>query len=332
MFSANSPFIVAEISSNHLGSHARATQMIIAAKKAGADAIKFQVYASDEICADVKIEEGPWAGWDYQALYNAGRTPWGWLKDLFTFARSIGIVPFASPFSISAVEFLETLDCPIYKIASPEIIHLPLIAACAQTGKPLIISTGMADLHEIYAADEIARQNGCTDITFLHCISSYPAFPSDFNLETMVRLKNHQFHVGLSDHSLDNTAAICATALGAIVIEKHFTLSRADGGSDSKFSLEPKEFYSLVMACHKAAASLGKVEFGCRDSESTSYQYRRSLWLARDVVAGATITEDDIAILRPNYGAHPCFFDIFVGKKARFDLASGTPLLGSNLE
>lgn len=328
----NSPFIIAEMSCNHLGDKHRALDIILAAKTAGADAIKFQTYTPETISANVKIESGPWKCLNYQALYNAGSTPWEWHEELFTFARSLGIVPMSSPFSESAVEFLDTLDCPIYKIASPEIIHLPLIAAAAQTGKPLIISTGMAELSEIYTADEIARAHGATDITYLHCISSYPAEPKDFNLETMVRMKNHEFHVGLSDHSLSNVAAISAVALGAIVIEKHLTLSRADGGADAKFSLEPAEFAELVKDCRAAAKAMGTVQFGCRDSEKDSYQYRRSLWLVKNVKAGQVITEDDIAILRPNYGANPSCFDIFVGMKAGQDLKAGTPLLANLLK
>lgn len=328
----NNPFIVAEIGTNHLGDYHTAIDLIVAAKTAGANAVKFQTYMPEEIAADVQIETGPWAGRSYHDLYKEGRTPWDWHRELFAFARNIGIVPFSSPFSESAVEFLEKLDCPIYKIASPEIIHLPLIAAAAQTGKPLIISTGMAELSEIYAADEIARYHGATDITFLHCISSYPANPADFNLETLTRLKHHNFHVGLSDHSLDSTAAIAAVALGAIVIEKHFTLSRADGGPDAKFSLEPAEFKAMVRACRSAAKAMGKVHFGCRDSEKDSYQYRRSVWLVKDVRKGQTITEDHLAILRPNYGAHPQCFDIFVGMKARKSMAAGTPMFMNYLE
>lgn len=328
----NSPFIVAEISSNHLGDKHRAMDMVMAAKIAGADAVKFQVYDPKEIAANTRIQSGPWEGMNYRMLYRENNTPWEWLPELFTFARSIGIVPFASPFSESAVEFLETIDCPIYKIASPEIIHLPLIAAAAQTGKPLIISTGMAELSEIYTADEIARAHGATDITYLHCISSYPADPEDFNLETMSMLKKHNFHVGLSDHSLSSIAAITAVALGAIVIEKHFTLSRADGGSDAKFSLEPAEFAAMVKDCRATAKALGTVQFGCRKSEETSYQYRRSLWLKKNVKEGEIVTEDHIAILRPNYGANPACFDIFVGMKARHDMKAGTPLLECDLK
>lgn len=328
----NSPFIVAEISSNHLGDYGRAIDLVVAAKNAGADAVKFQVYTPQEIAANVRIQSGPWEGMNYRALYREGETPREWLPDLFALARSIGIVPFASPFSESAVEFLETLDCPIYKIASPEIIHYPLIAACAQTRRPLIISTGMASLAEIYNADDVARAHGATDITYLHCISSYPANPEDFNLETMHMLRKHNLHIGLSDHSLSSIAAIASVALGAIVIEKHFTLSRTDGGSDAKFSLEPDEFEAMVRDCRAAAKALGTVQFGCRKSEETSYQYRRSLWLAKNVKEGQVIREEDIAILRPNYGASPAHFDIFVGMKARHDMKAGTPLLGVDLQ
>lgn len=328
----NSPFIVAEIGTNHNGDYNNVLDLIIAAKAAGADAVKFQTYEPAGIAADVAIPSGPWAGRSYHDLYSEGRMSWDWHKAAFEFARSIGIVPFSSPFSEDAVEFLEKLDCPIYKIASPEIVHLPLIAAAAQTGKPLIISTGMATLDEIYKAEDIARHHGATDITFLHCISSYPANPEDFNLETMVRLKHHNFHVGLSDHSLDSTAAIAAVALGAIVIEKHFTLSRADGGPDAKFSLEPAEFAAMVTACRTAAKAMGSVQFGCRESEKDSYQYRRSLWLVKDIKKGQRVTEEHLAILRPNYGANPMCFDIFVGMKARHDLPAGTPMFINYLE
>jgi N-acetylneuraminate synthase len=328
----NNPFIVAEISSNHLGDLHRAMDLILAAKNAGADAVKFQTYELDGIAADVMIESGPWAGQSYRGLYAEGRTSWDWHRKLFEFARNIGIVPFASPFSVEAVEFLEKLDCPIYKIDSPEIVHYPLIAAAAQTGRPLIISTGMATLGEIYEADDIARANGATDITFLHCLSSYPADPADFNLQTMVRLKHYNFHIGLSDHSLDNTAAIAAVALGAIVIEKHLTLSRADGGSDAKFSLEPDEFAAMVQACRAAAKAMGTVQFGCRESEKTSFQYRRSIWVVKDVKEGQVITADDIAVLRPNYGVAPCYWDKIVGSTAKYDLAANSPMLLEYLE
>lgn len=326
------PFIVAEISSNHLGDKHRALDLIMAAKTAGADAVKFQVYEPSELAANVIIQSGPWQGRNYQGLYSDGHLPKDWLAELFTFARSIGIVPFASPFSEAAVDTLESIDCPIYKIASPEIVHHRLIAYAARTGKPLIISTGMAELDEIFRVDEIARSNGATDITYLHCISAYPAKAEDFNLATMAKLRDYGFHVGLSDHSYSCVAAVAAVAMGAIVVEKHFTMSVNDGGSDAAFSLDPHEFSEMVHAVRASAKTVGTVKFGCREAEQDSYQYRRSLWVARDVQAGQVITGDDIAILRPNYGAHPANFDIFVGMKARSDLKAGTPLFGNELE
>lgn len=319
-------FIVAEISSNHLGDYHKAADMILAAVAAGADAVKFQLYKPSDIAANEVIKSGPWAGQSYRTLYARGMTPWGWFPDLFKLARSVGLVPFASPFSEAGVEYLEKLDCPIYKIASPEIVHLPLIRAAAATKKPLIISTGMATLDEIYAAEDAARKAGAVDITFLHCISAYPAFPADFNLATMVRLHHHCFNVGLSDHSRDNTAAIAAVALGATVIEKHFTLSHDNRGPDAAFSLDPSEFAAMVKACRDAYSSIGQVEFGCRLGEVDSFQYRRSLWLKSDIAEGEVVKAEDIAILRPNYGADPKCFDIFVGMQAARDLKAGTPL------
>lgn len=326
------PFIIAEISCNHLGDKHRAIDLVVAAKTAGADAVKFQLYTPEEIAADVRIESGPWAGQSYRDLYTEGQTPAEWFPELFELARHIGIVPFASPFSEDAVDFLETLDCPIYKIASPEITHHKLIEACARTGKPLIISTGMAELDEILRVDEIARTAGATDITYLHCISAYPARAEDFNLATMVELRDYGLHVGLSDHSTDNLASVCAVTLGAIVIEKHFTIEPVGNGPDVKFSILPDEFRGLVNHCRDAAKVVGTVQFGCREAEKTSYQYRRSIWTVRGIKAGQTITADDIAILRPNYGAHPANFDIFVGMKARTDIPAGTPLNGNYLK
>ena len=326
------PFIVAEISSNHMGDKHKAIDLIMAAKTAGADAVKFQLYRPEEIAADVEIHSGPWKGRRYRDLYTEGQTPADWMPELFEFARSIGIVPFASPFSELAVDQLEMWDCPIYKIASPEITHHRLIAHAARTGKPLIISTGMAELDEIFRVDEIARANGATDITYLHCISAYPAESKDFNLATMVRLRDNAFNVGLSDHSLSSMAAVCAVALGAIIVEKHFTLEDHGEGLDDKFSIGPHEFAEMAYLCRAAAKAVGEVKFGCREAEKDSFQYRRSIWVVRDVKAGQVITDADIAILRPNYGAHPANFDTFVGMTARFDLKANTPLFGNDLK
>lgn len=319
-------FIVAEISSNHMGDYQNAANMIVAAKAAGADAVKFQLYKPAEIAADEVIVSGPWKGQNYRTLYARGMTPWGWFPHLFKLAKDIGITMFVSPFSEEGVVYLEKLDCPIYKIASPEINHVPLIKACAATGKPLIISTGMATLAEIHMAEATARQAGAKDITFLHCISAYPAFPADFNLATLLRLHHFCFNVGLSDHSRDSTAAIAAVAMGACVIEKHFTLSHDNKGPDAAFSLDPDEFAAMVKACRDAYSAVGEVTFGPRRSEAESFQYRRSLWLKNDIKANEVVKAEDIAILRPNYGADPKCFDIFVGMKAARDLKAGTPL------
>ena len=322
----NDPFIVAEISANHLGSFDNAVQLVRCAKEAGADAVKLQTYTPDEIAANMPITTGPWSGIWYHDLYTQAMTPWEWHEPLFDLIRSLGMVPFSSPFSERAVEMLESIGCPIYKIASPEICYHQLIAAAADTGKPLIISTGMATLAEIYNADSVATCHGAIDTTFLHCISAYPARAKDFNLATMVRMAHHNFKVGLSDHSLDSTAAAAAVALGATVIEKHLCLSRSAGGPDAKFSLEPLEFAAMVEACRHTKEAMGEVVFGCRDSEASSYKHRRSIWLVKDIKKGEIITEDHLAILRPNYGLPPAAWEDVVGKTARVDISLQTPL------
>lgn len=319
------PFIVAEISANHIQSYDRAERLVYAAKTAGADAVKFQTYLADDMAADVMIEKGPWAGQSYRELYRKAYMPWGWHKPLFELAQRLGMVAFSAPFSVQAVCFLRSLDCPMYKIASPEIMHYELIGKTARTGKPLIISTGMASLQEIYWASEVADTNGCKDLTFMHCISSYPAKAEDFNLNTMSRLMSHNFKVGLSDHSLDNTAVIAAVALGATMIEKHLCLRRADGGPDAKFSLEPHEFASMVRASRQTAAAMGDVLFGCRPAEENSYQYRRSIWVTAPVKKGEVFSAANTAVLRPNYGIEPNHFGMILGKPAKVDIPANTP-------
>lgn len=331
MFS-NKPFIIAEISGNHLGSYDNAIKLVHAAKAAGADAVKFQTYTPEEIAMDVPITTGPWAGQSYHQLYAGAMTPWEWHKSLFQLTRNLEMVPLSSPFSVEAVERLESIDCPIYKIASPEINHYQLIAAAAETGKPLIISTGMASLAEIYYADDMAAVHGCNDVTFLHCISAYPAKTSDFNLATMTRLGHHNFGVGLSDHSLSNTAAIAAVALGASVIEKHLCLRRSFGGPDAAFSLEPHEFAAMVHACRDTYAAIGEPMFGCRDSEKSSYRHRRSIWVVADIKKGQVIKEHHLAILRPYDGVDPHAWDSIVGRRAGVAIPSGTPMSMSLLK
>lgn len=323
----NSPFIVAEIGANHGGSYQAAEQLVYVARDAGADAVKFQTYTPEGIAADVPIFSGPWSGRSYHDLYREAMTPWEWHEPLFELARRLGLIPFSSPFSVEDVERLESIKCPIYKIASPEIVHHDLIAAAARTHKPMIISTGMAELHEIYDAADVAERNGCKDLTFLHCISAYPAKSENFNLATMVRLSHHNFKVGLSDHSRNVTAAAAAVALGATVIEKHLCLDHGADTPDSKFSLTGGGFAELVRVCRETHAALGEVRFGCRPSEEDSFQYRRSLWLVKDIKEGEIITPEHLAVLRPNYGAKPCQWGNIVWKRAVTDMTAGTPIV-----
>lgn len=323
----NAPMIVAEMGASHLGSIDTAFGIVNAAAAAGADAIKFQTYEPDTICIDGLITGGPWDGRRYRELYAEGFMPWAWQPRLFEYARSIGLIPFSAPFSEDAVQFLdEECDCPIYKIASPEIVHYPLIAKAAKTGKPMIMSTGMASPIEIQRAVDTAKQNGCTDITLLHCISAYPAKPEDMNLKTLDTLRNYNCKIGLSDHSRSLVPAVVAIAYGAEVIEKHIALSRSLGGIDAKFCLEPAEFKNLVDACKQAAVSIGDKILGLRESEKTSANYRRSLWVVRRVACGARITEKDIAVLRPADGLHPVHLRNIIGKKASSTIMPGTPL------
>lgn len=323
----NKPFIVAELGANHMGDYRRMVEMIDAAKAAGADAVKFQTYTPEEMTLPgIVIPSGPWAGVQYHNLYSAGSTPRIWHDTLFSHARGLGLTPFSTPFSPDAVDFLETLDCPIYKIASPELTYLPLIAAAARTGKPLIISTGMGNMSEILTAYRVAMDNGAASVTFLHCLSAYPADPVDFHLNTIRCLQSEGFDVGLSDHSLGYVADVVATALGVTVIEKHFTLCRADGGLDSKFSLEPQEFREMVWACRMAHASLGTAKLGVRPSEADSVQYRRSIWITKDVKKGEILTPANMAILRPNYGLPPEDWNNIISKPVNKDLKAGTPM------
>jgi len=319
-------FIVAEIGANHMQCYDEAERLVRIAKDCGADAVKFQTYMPGEIAVDVPIVGGPWDGRSYHELYEEGSMPWEWHRPLFKLAREIGIVPFSSSFSVEAVHRLESIDCPIYKIASPEIGHHHLIAAAAATGKPLIISTGMAELAEIYDAAETAWKNGCEDLTLLHCLSSYPAETEDFNMATMERLRMMNFTVGLSDHSIDNTAVIMAVTMGATVIEKHLTRNAFNGSLDSAFSLEPYEFSQMVKAVRLAEAAMGDVVFGQRMGEETSLQYRRSIWIMKGARAGEKITEAHLAVLRPNTGVKPYNWDKLIGRRFTKDVSPCTPM------
>lgn len=326
------PYIVAELSGNHNGELGRAFQLMDAAKATGADAIKIQTYTADTItidCAkkDFTIEGGPWSGYTLHALYKEAHTPWEWHEALFAHGRNLGLPVFSSPFDSTAIAFLQRLDAPAYKIASFEAIDTPLIAEAARTGKPLIISTGMADLGEIQDAVEAARAAGCHSIALLHCISAYPAPAEDANLKTIPHLRD-AFGVesGLSDHTLGTAVAIAAVSLGATIVEKHMTLRRADGGPDAAFSLEPDEFKAMVEGCRTAWHALGKVNYAREESEKGSMVFRRSLYAVRDIAAGQVLTKDDVRSIRPGYGLPPKHLDAVIGRHAAKSIERGTPI------
>lgn len=327
------PYIIAELSGNHNGDINRAFQIMEAAKIAGADAIKLQTYTADTMTidhdgSDFMIEEGLWSGYKLYDLYKVAHTPWEWHPALFNKGKELGITVFSTPFDETSVDFLEELQAPLYKIASFELNHHPLIKYIAQKSKPIIMSTGMASLQEIGEAVEVAQSNGCKDLTLLHCVSTYPAAIEDCNLATMVELKK-QFpgiKIGLSDHTLGTTVAIVAVALGAEVIEKHFTLRRADGGVDSAFSLEPDELKQLCTETEKAALSIGKVNFERADSEKKNMIFRRSIYVVKDIEEGETFTKDNIRIIRPGYGAAPKHLHAFINHKATKAYKAGSRL------
>jgi len=316
--------IVGEISCNHLGHFARAVELIDAAKYAGADAVKFQTWTPDSMAFEGnKIESGAWTGRDMQELYAEAHTPWDWHKPLFEHARKLGLVPFSTPFDIGALEFLETLDCPIYKISSFEIVDLELIRACAKTGKSLIISTGMASRMEILLAVKAAE--GAASTTLLKCTSAYPARPESCNLSTLMDLKRICPSVGISDHTQGIAVPVAATMMGIDVIEKHLTLSRKEG-LDAQFSLEPHEFKQMVDACRIAKQAIGTIQYGPTPDELPSYQLRRSLYLKKDVVQGQRITKQDITTARPGLGAKPCLLPILLNRTMLKQAKAGTPL------
>ncbi len=326
------PFVIAELSANHNGSLERAFAIMESAKKAGADAVKIQTYTADTITIDhdgpgFRIEGGLWAGKTLHALYQEAHTPWEWHPALFAKGRELGLVVFSSPFDASAVDFLESLSAPAYKIASFELVDLPLIRKCAATGKPLIMSTGMADLKEIGEAVETARGAGAREIVLLHCTSGYPTPPEDSDLQTIPHLANaFGVPVGLSDHTPGIGAALAAVALGATVIEKHFTLSRADGGPDSAFSLEPAELASLCANARIAWQALGAIRYDKTQSERGNAQFRRSLYVVADMKAGEALTAKNLRSIRPGYGLAPKFFDLLLGKRVNRDVKRGTPM------
>ena len=326
------PFIIAELSANHNGSIERAFESIKAAKDAGADAVKIQTYTADTMTIDCDAEEfqikgSLWDGYSLYDLYKEAQTPYEWHKPLFDYAKKIDITIFSTPFDETAVDLLEGLDAPAYKIASFEMIDLPLVKYVAQTGKPMIISTGMANLEEIEEVVQVAKENGCQDLILLHCISSYPAPVEQSNLRTIPDL-SEKFGVlsGLSDHTMGTIVATTSVALGACLIEKHFTLSRADKGPDSKFSLEPNELKQLCQDTKSAWKSLGVAGYKLKDSEKFGHKFRRSLYAVQNIKEGEEITKDNVKSIRPGLGLKPKYYKQVLGKVAKYDIKYGTPL------
>lgn len=319
------------MSGNHNQSLKRALSIVEAAAVAGADAIKLQTYTAETMTLKgvVKIEDknSLWYGEELYSLYEKAHTPWEWHKPIFDKATELGIMAFSSPFDATAVDFLEKLNAPIYKIASFENTDHPLLKKVASTGKPVIMSTGVSKLSDIAESVEILRTNGCKDLTVLKCTSTYPASPEKTNIKTIPHLqKLFNCKVGLSDHTLGIGVAVASVALGATVIEKHFTLSRADGGVDSAFSLEPQELKALCEETKRAFLSLGEVQYGIQDVEKNSKVFKRSIYVAKDIKEGEVFTSTNIRVLRPGHGLEPKYYEKLIGTIAKNDLKRGTPL------
>lgn len=324
------PYVIAEMSANHNGVIENAFKIIEAAQSAGADAVKLQTYRPDTItldsdAEDFRIHGGLWDGRTLYDLYQQAHMPWDWHAPLFAHARKHGITIFSSPFDSTAVDLLEDLNAPAYKIASFEAVDLPLIKYVAGTGKPMIISTGMADAEEIQEAIEAAREGGCIELAVLHCVSGYPAPAADYNLRTLADMRlRFGLVTGLSDHTLDNTTAVTSVAMGASIIEKHFTLDRQGGGPDDSFSLEPAELVALCRDSKTAWAAMGQIDYGRKASEQGNAQFRRSLYFVRDLKAGDVITADAVRSVRPGYGLAPKLLAEIIGKRVLYDVAANT--------
>ena len=334
----HSPYIIAELSANHNGSIELAKKSILAAKESGADAIKIQTYEAhtmtiDSSKPDFVINGGLWDGYKLYDLYDEAKTPFSWHEELFFYSKEIGIDIFSSPFDESAVDLLESLDTPAYKVASFELIDIPLIKYIAKTGKPILMSTGMASEDEISEALEAARSYGARDILLFHCISSYPAPIEQANLNMIQILKEKfQVEVGLSDHTLDNFAATLSISKGAVAIEKHFILDKSLTGPDSEFSMDPYQLSDLVKDTSTAWKSLGSGSFERAKAEKSSIQFRRSIYFINDLKKGDTIKENDIQRIRPGYGIKPKFFSEIIGKKILKDVQRGDPVQWEVLE
>jgi len=326
------PYVVCELSGNHNGRLERALDLLDAAAATGADAIKIQSYTADTITINhdgpgFRIDGGPWDGRTLYDLYQEAQTPFEWHGALFARARELGVTLFSTPFDESAVDLLEELGAPAYKIASFEVVDLPLIARVARTGKPMILSTGMANLDEIGEAVRTARENGCDQIVLLHCVSSYPAPDEQSNIRTAPDLAERFAVVsGLSDHTFGSAVAVASVALGGCVVEKHFTLRRSDGGPDAAFSLEPEEFRTLVEDCKRAWRALGHATYDLQGCEGGSVVFRRSLYVVRDIAPGEALTRDNVRSIRPGYGLAPKHLPQVVGRRAARHLKRGEPL------
>ncbi|WP_278976238.1 pseudaminic acid synthase [Oligella urethralis] len=326
------PYIIAEMSANHNGSLENAFKIIEEAKKAGADAVKLQTYRADTITLDSKdeafmIRGGLWDGQSLYDLYLDAQMPWEWHKPLFEHARKVGITIFSSPFDFTAVDLLEELGAPAYKIASFEAVDIPLIKYVAKTGKPMFISTGMANEEEIQEAIDAAKEGGCQELVVLRCVSGYPAPAEDYNLRTITDMQE-KFGVltGLSDHTLDNTTAVVSVALGACVIEKHFTLDRKGGGPDDSFSLEPEGLVELCESTKIAWKALGTVNYGLKSSEQGNVKFRRSLYFTKDMKAGDIITPDNVRSVRPGFGLAPKYYEQILGKRVIENVNANSPV------
>ncbi|MCU0842735.1 MAG: pseudaminic acid synthase [Thiobacillaceae bacterium] len=328
------PFVIAEMSGNHNQSLDRALEIVEAAARAGAHALKLQTYTADTMTLDLAEGEffisdpnSLWKGSSLHELYRQAHTPWEWHRPIMRRARELGMIVFSTPFDETAVDFLETLEVPCYKIASFENTDLPLIRKAAATGKPLIVSTGMATLAELDDLVRAAREAGCRDLVLLKCTSTYPATPENSNLLTIPHLRElFDCEVGLSDHTLGIGAAVASVALGATVIEKHFTLRRADGGVDATFSMEPEEMRALVVESERAWQALGRVRYGPSEAERQSMVFRRSLYVAADMQAGDALSRENLRLIRPGYGLAPKYFETVLGKRVNRAVRRGTPL------
>lgn len=333
------PLVIAEMSGNHNQSLDRAISIVDAASEAGAHALKLQTYTPDTMTISatgglftISDKDSLWSGKNLYELYKEAHTPWEWHKPIFDHARKKGLVVFSTPFDETAVDFLETLDVPAYKIASFENTDWPLLKKVAATGKPVIMSTGLATISDLDGAVNVLRTHGCENLVLLKCTSTYPATPENTHLNTIPHLRQmFDVHVGLSDHTMGIGASVASVALGARVIEKHFTLRRADGGVDSAFSIEPDELKALVVESERAFLALGEVYYGVQKAETKSLRFKRSLYVVKDIKKGEDYTQQNLRVIRPGDGLKPMYYETILGKKASMDLKAGTPLLWQNL-